>query len=576
MKPVLYTKTSLEGELYRLMCLISTVLCFVTVVSNSLLGFSYLLNLIVGFFGILFLLLYADFSKKGVTRTSLTLLTILMFVIISIAWFFSNGLVGGMISIYSLFQMILLLITRAKYLKYTMVVIVVHFSSLFLAQNFFKEYVVPYASVEAQELDTYISSIIVLCISGYAIWKFRSIYETERNLLKESLLIQERAKQEAERYNNLQSDFLANMSHEIRTPLNGIIGNTEFLSNLKKDEDPTEYINSIAQSSQMLLSLINNVLDLSKLESNKLELQTTPFSLKTLLKQVESIFLSTVKKKGLNLIFEVDNSLPDFFIGDSNQLKQVLVNLISNAIKFTTYGGVTVTLSGKKVKQHVELYIEVADTGIGISEEQQAQIFSRFYQVQQALNRSYQGSGLGLIISKNLVELMGGAMWIESTLGHGSIFSFSLCLPQAENQAISTTIELEDKLPELTILVAEDNEINQKLLKKQLLGFGFEATVVANGKEVLEAISQTNYDLIFMDVQMPVLDGISTTQKIRLNQTIQQPIIIALTANALKDDKIKCLTAGMNDYLSKPISLLDMKKALLKWFGESKADTPEA
>lgn len=576
MKTKLFLKHSIEEEIYGIMCFLTACISIINVVKNILIGSPFYFNILLSLYAILFIWLYYNYYKKEVTRLNGALLVFGLSSIISVGWFFVGGIKSGIVTPYILFELVILLIFNVRYIWYILIGFFIHFSALFFLQKKFPTFLYDNKSEKVQEFNMFFTSLMILFCVGYLIWKFKKAYENERKKLKESRDSLEKAKLEAEHYTQLQSEFLANMSHEIRTPLNGIIGNAELLLNSKKEDNPKEYIETIAQSGEMLLSLINNILDISKLESKKLELKPVVFSIHNLLHQVESVFLGTMKQKGLNLIVEIENNVPEFLIGDSAQLKQVLVNLIGNAIKFTTYGGVTVKVSGKEDKNIVALYVEVTDTGIGISEEQQARVFDRFYQVNQSLNRTHQGSGLGLIIVKNLIELMGGGIWVESTLGHGSVFSFSINLPKSENQMPLIIDDAEYQFPALKILVAEDNEINQKLLKKQLGGFGFDAKIVSNGQQVLHIMETDVFDLILMDVQMPILDGISTTKELRANKSIQQPIIIALTANALKDDREKCMAVGMDDYLSKPISLLDMKKALLKWFGENEKVNQEA
>ena len=562
----LFKKDSLEGDIYGVMCIITSLMCFVNVFVNTFIGIPFLFNLFVFALSCVFAWLYYDYKKNDIRKRSFIFFICLLIFSISIAWFFSNGLVGGMIGVYIVAQLVILVITNVRYIWYVTTGMLAHFSLLYLIQNMFPELVHPYESEMAQEIDMYITSLLVLGFAGYIVWKFKQAYERERVHLKRSRDAQKRAFQEAERYNKLQTEFLANMSHEIRTPLNGIIGNSELLLNLKEEEDAKEYIQTIAHSGQLLLSLVNNILDLSKIEADKLELSQSEFSMKELLNQVESVFKVTAKNKGIQLSIELDSTVPNVIIGDGNQIKQIFVNLVGNALKFTNEGSVSVSVKSKEVAGIVELGVKVKDTGIGISANNQLQIFDRFYQANQSLNREYQGSGLGLIIVKNLVELMGGTISLTSDLGTGSEFYFNLKLKKAGSNSLVEEAHHEYTLPSLSILIAEDNEINQLLLKKQLSGFDYVADIASNGQEAIEMMKLKAYDMILMDVQMPILDGISATKVIREDISFKQPIIIALTANAMKDDKQKCLEAGMNDYLSKPISVAGLKKVIVKWF----------
>lgn len=562
----LFTKESLEGKLYGVMCLLTASMSYMQVVVNLILGISPFFNFILFLFAGLFTWFYFDFKKNKITKVKYGAFVFALIVIVTIAWFFNNGLVGGMAIVYTVFQLAMLLISNVRYIWYVTIGLISHFSILYAVQNIFPEYILPYESVLAQEVDMYITSLLVLSFGGYIVWRFKQAYEKERVHLRRSRDLQERARKEAERFSKLQTDFLANMSHEIRTPLNGIIGNSELLLNLDKEDNPEDYIKTIAHSGQLLLSLVNNILDLSKLEANRLELSRVPFNLRELINQVEGVFVALAQEKAIYIDFLVDQSVPLNLIGDPSQVKQVLVNLIGNAVKFTKKGGVSISVVCTMVDDDVDLFFKVNDTGIGISSESQKHIFDRFYQVNQDLSREFQGTGLGLIIAKNLVELMGGSISLESYLGKGSCFSFNMKLKKGEDKIVSLIKEYEGDLPDLKILIAEDNEINQMLLKKQLSNFKYDVDIASNGLEAIAMLKRQSYDLILMDVQMPELDGVSATKIIRGDQELHQPIIIALTANAMKDDKDKCMAVGMNDYLSKPISVDDLKQTLIKWF----------
>ena len=562
----LFKRESLEGQVYGVICVLTSLMCLIGGTINLFIGVPFVYNLFPFLFGLFFFWCYSDFKKNDVSVFKYRLFVFAVTIIVTIGWFISNGLVGSMAIIYTVFQLVILMMSNVRYLWYVSIGLLTHFSLLYLVQNLYPELVLPYESALVQELDMYISSFFVLFFGGYIIWKFKQAYEKERLNLKRSRDMQKRARKEAERYSKLQTDFLANMSHEIRTPLNGIIGNSELLLNLKNNEDPKEYVSTISHSGQLLLSLVNNILDLSKIEANKLELHESVFSFQILLEEIKSVFFVLLKKKELDLEFVLADNVPKDLIGDSNQIKQILINLIGNAVKFTSKGCITVSLKADLIGKSVNLHCKVIDTGIGISEENQAGVFDRFSQADQSLNREYQGTGLGLIITKNLVEMMGGYISVTSTLGKGSIFSFNIRLKKGYKIVSETVNIYEQELPKLKVLIAEDNEINQMLLKKQLSGFGYDSVVVSNGLEAVEMVNKEPFDLVLMDVQMPVLDGIESAKQIRLDKYLKQPIIIALTANAMKDDRKKCLDAGMNDYLSKPVSVAELKKTLIKWF----------
>ncbi len=413
------------------------------------------------------------------------------------------------------------------------------------------------------------------------LWLFIDV--TEPHLAQEELeaknVALEAARKEADLANAAKSRFLATMSHEIRTPMNAVLGLTGVLLDTPLDEAQREVVETIRGSGDALLTIINDILDFSKIEAGLMDLEEQPFALRPCVDEALDLVAIEARKKGVDVYARFDPKIPSGIFGDVTRLRQVLVNLLGNAVKFTAAGAVLVKVAPEDPDPPSHLdkcvrHFSVRDTGIGIHADRLGRLFQSFSQVDASISRKYGGTGLGLVICRRLVELMHGRIWVESEPGVGTTFHFTITATPAHDigrlaraprsPAIDAT--LGERLP-LRILLAEDNVVNQKVATLLLERLGYRADIAANGLEVLEAVTRKEYDLVLMDIQMPEMDGLEATRRLRGPGPFRgRPRVVAVTANAMMEDRRECLAAGMDDFVSKPIRIDELVAALERSF----------
>ncbi len=521
---------------------------------------------------IIFYLYYKTLIQKKFNSIYTNIYLFTAFSITDLTYFTTEGILSSSSFILILISIFGLMLQNNQRNKIGFIIFsITNFFFIFFISKLFPSLVILYKNSFERELDFLVTSSIVITLTPFIIKFFKDAYDLDREKilqdqekLKSLNLELEIEKQKSDELTRIKSNFLANMSHEIRTPLNGIIGMLETYYFTNSKEEKEQAINTAQNSSKLLLSIVNDILDFSKIEAGKLELEKKNFNVEILIKETISNFLmhSKIHSGIIELNYEIENELEKFYSGDEFRIKQILLNLISNAIKFTENGEVLISLI--KITES-KLEFSIKDSGIGIKDV--SKLFQVFSQEDSSITRKFGGTGLGLVITKNLIQLMNGEIRVESEIGKGSNFIFQIELekPILTNEKMEVVNDLKSNnidFSKIEILLAEDNKINQMVFSKFIKKLNSKLDIAENGLEALNKTKEKSYDIIFMDMNMPIMDGLEATRKIRELKLSKEPYIISLTANVLEEVKEDCIKAGMNQFLTKPFSFEQIKNAI--------------
>ena len=551
----------MEDHFMRSITVIVWVFLIPSLIGTQFLGIPGYMNVLVLVIIVIYSFIFVYSAYYPITRTLRMIFLGIGMILMAPCYFWTGGLAGSIPYYFFLVLFIGLIIFWETSFFLIPFILFAELIGLIGLEYFFPEWILPFESQQSQLVYIGMASITSFGLMIWLVSIFHKLYQKDREQLLGVQKELEEARLQAEKASSTKSDFLARMSHELRTPLNTMIGATDLLKKDVLNTEQEELVSLMDNSSTVLLTLISDILDLSKIEAEKLELDPGSMKVVKLIEDVSQFtkFIVLGSSKPISFITSVGDDLPAVIRADEVRLKQVLTNLLSNAVKYTNEGeirfGVQYLPDHKKGEV---LSFTISDTGIGISEEEIKSIFEPFSQVSGNVVQRAGGVGLGLAISKSLAELMGGELLINSIPGEGSRFIFILPVVwenKADEEESYNRGKLELDLSSARILLAEDNPVNQAIILKLLQRLGIEADLANDRAEALEKVRVKPYDVVLMDVQMPVMNGIEATGRILQEKEINpKPAIVALTANALKEDKKRCLDAGMTDFLSKPVN----------------------
>ncbi len=570
---------SIEHKITYFLMLSMIVACLLGLVQNRIIGITGINNciLIAAILVVTMQFYYAWHLRKS--RIVAIPFIVLMGLLIAGSWFTSNGVSGSSVNLFVTYTVVSILLLRNREILYLCLITTAVVTILFILEIKNPDWVVRYTNVRQWQLDQYNVFLLCMIFFGVTIGAFKITYVNDREALlaaneeaEQTQLQTQEAKEKAEKAEKAKSEFLANMSHEIRTPLNAVIGSSDLLEATKLSADQKDLVDTISISSRHLVNLVSQVLDMSRIEEGKLLLEHQDFQLDQITEHTLKLFSneSKIRTGDVGLVLNIAPFTPNNLHGDPYRLRQILVNLLSNAIKFTQKGQVVLNVkeSTSPVMGRILLEFSVEDSGVGMSEEDLGKLFEPFSQFSTLHNQPFGGTGLGLTLTKTLVELMGGSISVESELGGGSTFHFAVLFNAGAKPAQvgqqEPIVDASVAHYSLKVLVAEDNLLNQKLIQRIMGHLGYQIDIAENGREAIQKSANQNYDLIMMDVQMPDLNGIEATRCIR-GRDGHQPIIVAMTAGASTEDQEACIQAGMNDYMTKPISLIKIRQLIHQW-----------
>lgn len=574
------SRLSLENKLFNAITLFVCLINIISLIINILLGFGLGLILANCFVFLFSAFTYYQSRFKGYKETHVYIFIGMGIAVVFPGWFYNGGIHGSTTQIAVFLIVLITLLVKQRYHYIFISILSGVFIACYLLEKAHPQWISAASDESANQFDLISSAVTNIVLVGLLIGFIKKSHEADkRDLvhkseeLQKSQIALQASKEEAEAATFAKSNFLANMSHEIRTPLNGIIGASQLLSRSALLPDQQELLQTLQTSGNLLINIISDILDISKIEADKLIIAPVTTNIRHCVKTVIDISQPgiTNQHKPIVLSYIVDDNVAQFVKVDEGRLQQILVNLIGNAIKFTDEGAVTVTVKGSEIKDGVQdISFHVKDDGIGISQESLTQLFKPFTQVNTTALRKYGGTGLGLSICKKLVELMHGKIWVISKEAEGSMFIFSLPL-QVTGEEVVAELKPADKeifhYRPLRILLAEDNKMNQLIASKIFKKVGYNIDIAENGLDAIRMNDSQQYDLIFMDIQMPEMDGLQATRSIIKKHGKSAPPIIAMTANVLSEDENECTMAGMKDFVSKPFTFERLENVIQKWTG---------